>query len=181
MEIEQTHIQGCFILTPTIFKDNRGTFSETFNREIFKMQTGLDINFVQDNQSVSKKGVLRGLHFQIGPYAQSKLVRVVEGKVLDVCVDLRKDSPTYGQHFSITLDSKFNQQLFIPKGFAHGFLTLEDNTIFSYKCDNYYNKDSERGIIFDDQILGINWSILDQALILSKRDSQLPTFENYFK
>lgn len=181
MLIEQTNLEGCFIITPQVFEDERGVFLETFNKQLFEKQTGLSIDFVQDNQSVSRKGVLRGLHFQIGDHAQAKLVRVLRGKVLDVCVDVRKDSLTFGEHFSIHLDSDDNKQLFIPKGLAHGFLSLEDNTIFNYKCDNYYNKTSETGIVFNDKTLAINWNYPEEDLILSKKDKILPTFETYFK
>lgn len=181
MTIEQTHLNGCFVITPKVFKDDRGNFFESFNKEHFKRTTGLFNEFIQDNQSKSSKGVLRGLHFQKGEYAQSKLVRVIKGSVLDVCVDIRKTSETFGQYLSIILDDKENKQLYIPKGFAHGFLVLEDDTIFSYKCDNYYDKSSERGIVYNDKKLNIDWGLPDNELILSEKDKQLPTFENLFK
>lgn len=151
MTAEKTELEGCLILSPNTFTDHRGQFFESHNNQRFKDLTGLDIEFVQDNQSVSAKGVLRGLHFQMGNFEQAKLVRVISGRIQDVCVDIRPSSPTFGKYFSIVLDSINNKQLFIPRGFAHGFLVLEDNTIVSYKCDNYYNKDAEGGIIFDDK------------------------------
>lgn len=180
MKIEETHLKGCFVITPKVFEDERGYFFESFNQNVFEQETGIKANFVQDNQSQSVKGVLRGLHFQKGKYAQAKLVQVVKGKVLDVCVDIRKKSPTFGQHFSLLLDDKNHKQLYIPRGFAHGFLVLEDNSIFSYKCDNFYNNESESGIIFNDKILNIDWGISEEALIISEKDKLLPTFENLF-
>ncbi|MDX1470708.1 MAG: dTDP-4-dehydrorhamnose 3,5-epimerase, partial [Flavobacteriaceae bacterium] len=144
MKFTETFLQGCYVIEPRIFEDQRGYFYESFNRRVFKENTGVDVDFVQDNQSKSDKYVLRGLHMQVGDYAQAKLVRVTQGSVLDVCVDLRKDSSTYGKHFSVILDSDNHKQLFIPRDFAHGFVVLEDDTIFSYKCDNYYDKTSER-------------------------------------
>ena len=181
MKVEETFIKGCFIISPKVFTDKRGYFFESFNLNKFKELTGVNINFIQDNQSQSSKGVLRGLHFQAGEFAQAKLVRVIKGSVLDVCVDLRKESPTFGKHFSIILDDKNNKQLFIPRGFAHGFLVLENETIFSYKCDNVYNKSSERGILFNDKRLNINWNFTDDKILLSDKDKQLPTFENFLK
>jgi dTDP-4-dehydrorhamnose 3,5-epimerase len=181
MKIEETYLKGCFIITPRVFEDERGYFFESFNQNVFEQETGLKANFVQDNQSQSVKGVLRGLHFQKGKYAQAKLVQVVKGKVLDVCVDIRKKSPTFGQHFSLLLDDKNRKQLYIPRGFAHGFLVLEDNSIFSYKCDNFYNKESEAGIIFNDKALNIDWGISEDAFVISEKDKLLPTFENLFK
>lgn len=181
MKVEETFIKGCFVISPKVFTDKRGYFFESFNLNKFKELTGVIINFIQDNQSQSSKGVLRGLHFQAGEFAQAKLVRVIKGSVLDVCVDLRKESPTFGKHFSIILDDKNNKQLFIPRGFAHGFLVLENETIFSYKCDNVYNKSSERGILFNDKRLNINWNFTDDKILLSDKDKQLPTFENFLK
>ena len=181
MEIEKTNIEGCFVLKPNIFNDQRGYFFESFNKELFEKNTGISVNFIQDNESKSSRGVLRGLHFQEGEHAQAKLVRVIKGSVLDVCVDIRKDSKTFGQYFSIILDGKEKKQLFIPRGIAHGFLVLEDETIFSYKCDNYYNKPSEGGIVYNDKVLNINWGMPDNELILSEKDKKLPIFENLFK
>jgi len=181
MNAKKTHLKGCFVLSPKILKDERGIFFESFNQKIFNSLIGQEVNFVQDNQSISSKGVLRGLHFQTGKYQQAKLVRVVKGSVLDVCVDLRNDSETFGKHFSIILDDKKNEQLFIPKGFAHGFLVLEDNTIFCYKCDNFYNKSSETGILYNDKTLNIEWSFPEHELLLSEKDKNLPSFETFFK
>ena len=180
MKTESTPFEGCFIVKPNVFKDKRGFFCETFNQKTFKEVTGLSVNFVQDNQSVSTYGVIRGLHFQKGEMAQAKLVRVAQGKVLDVAVDLRKNSPTYGKHFSIILDDSNNYQLFIPRGFAHGFAVLSKKVIFCYKCDNYYNKASEGGIIYNDATLNIDWHLPQEDIIVSEKDKQLPTFNELF-
>lgn len=182
MKAEETYLKGCFIITPKIYRDDRGYFYESFNVNMFKKITNLDVNFVQDNVSKSSRGVLRGLHFQTGEFAQAKLVQVLKGKVLDVCVDLRENSKTFGKHFSLILDSKKHQQLFIPRGFAHGFLVLEEDTIFSYKCDNFYSKQSEAGILYNDKYLNIDWGgISNKSIIISEKDKALPTFTNYFK
>lgn len=181
MLIEETHLKGCFVITPDIYGDERGYFFESYNHKNFANALGLDVNFVQDNQSKSSSGVLRGLHYQKGEFAQAKLVRVIKGKVQDVCVDIRKDSATFGQSFSIILSDTDQKQLFIPRGFAHGFLVLEDDTIFSYKCDNYYRREAEAGIIYNDSSLNINWKITEDQLILSEKDKHLPTFANAFK
>ncbi len=181
MKLEETRFNGCYLISQETFKDKRGEFLESFNVAKFKELTGIETAFVQDNQSISKKNVLRGLHFQEGDHAQAKLVRVVHGKVLDVCVDLRQDHATFGQHLSIILDSGSNRQLYVPKGFAHGFLTLSESAIVSYKCDAYYDKSSEGGIIFNDSTLNIDWGIPHDQVILSDKDEQLPTFENLFK
>jgi len=178
MEAEETYLEGCFIITPKVLSDDRGYFFESFNIARFKSLTGVSVDFVQDNQSRSSKGVLRGLHFQTGEYKQAKLVRTIKGSVLDVCVDLRKESKTYRQHFSIVLDDKKQQQLFIPRGFAHGFVALENNTIINYKCDNYYNRSAESGIIYNDKTLNIDWKLDNSELILSDKDKELPKFEN---
>ena len=177
--VEETYLKGCFVITPKVFDDKRGYFFESFNNVLFKKETGITPKFVQDNQSKSKKGVLRGLHFQTGEYAQAKLVRVIKGKVLDVCVDLRQTSPTLGKSFSIVLDDQNHQQFYIPRGFAHGFLTLEDDTIFSYKCDNYYHKPSESGILYNDKTLNIDWNFPEEELTISEKDMQLLTFEDF--
>lgn len=176
MKLEKTNLEDCFILTPKGFEDERGTFSETFNAKNFLDQTGIAVTFVQDNESVSKYGVVRGLHFQTGVHGQTKLVRVVKGSVLDVVVDLRKESPSFGKSFSIVLSGENKKQLFVPRGFAHGFSVLEDNTVFAYKCDGYYNKQSERGIIYNDATLAIDWHLSSTAMIISKKDLELPTF-----
>jgi dTDP-4-dehydrorhamnose 3,5-epimerase len=172
MEILAGDIEGLFIIEPKVFGDSRGYFFESFHAERFAQATGYSVNFVQDNESFSQKGVLRGLHRQVAPYAQAKLVRVVQGSVLDVAVDVRPGSPTYGKHQSILLSSENRRQFFIPEGFLHGFLTLEDNTIFQYKCSNYYAPQHEAGIRWNDPDIGIDWGISDP--ILSERDKVLP-------
>jgi len=179
--IEETYLEGCYVLTPKILTDQRGYFFESFNKKVFQDLTMMNLEFVQDNQSKSSKGVLRGLHFQQGKYAQAKLVRVIKGSVLDVAVDIRPESKTFGEHFSIVLSDSNCRQLYVPRGFAHGFLVIEDDTIFSYKCDNYYNKDSEGGIIFNDKDLNIDWNITGIDLILSEKDMALPTFKQLFQ
>lgn len=181
MTVKETHLKDCYVITPKLFKDERGYFLETFNQKVFSKETGIETYFVQDNLSKSSKGVLRGLHFQKGVSAQAKLVQVLEGKVLDVCVDLRTDSPTFGKHFSIYLDGLNKKQLYVPRGFAHGFIVLENNTIFSYKCDNYYDKASESGIIFNDKTLNIDWGFPEENLIISEKDKVLLTFKELFK
>ena len=180
MIVTETFLKGCFIIEPKVFGDKRGSFFEIFNKKIFKDKTGLEIDFVQDNQSTSQRGVLRGLHMQKGIFSQAKLVRVVKGSVLDVVVDVRKDSLTYGKHFSIELSEDNNKQLFVPRGFLHGFVTLEDHTVFSYKCDNYYNKEAELGVIYNDKDLNINWEIPSVDIILSEKDANLPNFNAIF-
>lgn len=177
MIAEETKLKGCFIVTPRVFKDERGYFFESFNQLAFNEAIGRALNFVQDNQSYSTKGVLRGLHFQAGEHAQAKLVRVIKGKVLDVAVDLRKGSTTYGQYISEELSEDNNKQLFIPRGFAHGFIVLSDTAIFSYKCDNYYNKESEGGIIYNDRNLNIDWQLNEDEFIISEKDLLLPNLE----
>ena len=178
MLVEETRLKGCYVLKPKVFKDKRGYFLESFNQKTFNNQTGLNVNFVQDNESKSSKGVLRGLHFQRGEHAQAKLVRVVQGSVIDIAVDLRPNSETYGQHVSVLLSGNNKTQLYIPRGFAHGFLVLEDNTIFNYKCDNYYNKASEGGIIYNDKDLNIDWPLPEEELILSEKDLTFPLFKD---
>jgi dTDP-4-dehydrorhamnose 3,5-epimerase len=178
MTISETKLKGCFILEPKAFIDKRGYFFESFNQKTFNQIIGKETIFVQDNESFSTKGVLRGLHYQEGAYAQAKLVRVIKGKVLDVAVDIRKNSITYGKHFSVILSEDNKKQLFIPRGFAHGFVVLSDTAIFSYKCDNYYHKPSERGIIYNDSNLNINWQLPEESLIISEKDLILPTLQN---
>ena len=176
MEIIETEIPGLLIVKPKVFEDHRGYFFESYNKEKF-LQKGIDQNFVQDNESKSMKAVLRGLHFQAPPFAQGKLVRVMKGSVLDVAVDIRKDSPTYGQWASILL-SEFNKWMYwIPPGFAHGFVTLEDHTVFFYKCTNVYNQASERSIRWNDPDLNINWGITDP--LLSEKDKLSPFFKGF--
>ena len=167
MNFEKKSISGLCVITPRVFDDPRGYFFESYSKKSF-VEAGITDDFVQSNQSLSQKGVLRGLHFQTPPHAQSKLVRVIQGSVLDVAVDVRKNSPTYGQHFSIVLSAENKKMFYVPVGFAHGFLTLEDNTLFSYKCGNYYNKASEQGILWNDTSLNIDWGIIDP--ILSEKD-----------
>lgn len=178
MEVLKTTLDGCLVIKPAVYRDERGFFSETFHHERFFNQTGIKTNFVQDNQSQSQKGVLRGLHYQIGDYAQAKLVRVIKGRVLDIAVDLRRDSATFGQHFGIELDGESMTQLYVPRGFAHGFVTLSEQSIFAYKCDNYYHKESERGIRYDDATLAIDWRLKINQLIVSDKDLGLPDFKN---
>lgn len=174
MEIIQTKLNDCFIIKPTLFEDERGYFFESFNQNTFKRLTGLDTLFVQDNQAKSNYGILRGLHFQKGEHAQAKLVSVVTGRVLDVAVDLRKDSPTYLQHIAVELSAQNHLQLFVPRGFGHGYSVLEDDTIFCYKCDNFYNKQAEGGVLYNDPDLGIDWQIPPDKIILSEKDRILP-------
>lgn len=174
----KTEIEDCFILKPQKFEDERGYFFESFNEAIFRDKTGLLVHFVQDNQSFSSKGVLRGLHFQTGVHQQAKLVRVIQGEVLDVVVDLRKDSKTYGKHIKEILSDTNQKQVFIPRGFAHGFLVLSETAIFSYKCDNYYNRESEGGIIYNDESLGIDWMLRDEDFLISEKDLVLPKFKD---
>ena len=178
MNVTETKLKGCFILEPNVYQDNRGYFFESFNQEKFNELINCNINFVQDNESFSSKGILRGLHYQTGKYSQSKLVRVVKGKVLDVAVDIRKDSQTFGEHVSIELSEENKKQIFIPKGFAHGFIVLSDTAIFAYKCDNYYNKDAEAGIIYNDSMLQIDWKLHEQEIIVSDKDLILPKFKH---
>lgn len=172
MEISSTPIDGLLVLRPRIFSDERGSFSETYNTESFR-KAGIDCTFVQDNQSVSRKNVVRGLHFQAPPFAQAKLVRVVRGSVIDIAVDIRKNSPTYGQHFSILLSEENATQLFIPEGFAHGFAALEDQTVFQYKCSNFYNKESEGCILWSDSDINIDWKA-ENPIVSAKDQEALP-------
>ncbi len=174
----KTKLEGCLVLEPTLFKDERGYFMESFNATDFNAIVGRETHFVQDNQSYSTKGVIRALHYQVGVHAQAKLVRVLNGKVLDVAVDIRKGSPTFGQYIAEELSGENKKQLFIPRGFAHGFVVLSDTAEFFYKCDNYYNKESEGGIIFNDPTLDIDWKLPHEELMVSEKDRVLPTLEN---
>ena len=167
MEVLETHIKDLLIIKPKVFEDARGYFFESYNEDVFK-RNGINLNFIQDNQSLSNAGVLRGLHFQAPPFAQGKLVRVITGAVLDVAVDIRKNSPTYGQHVAVELNEENKTLFYIPPGFAHGFLTLRDNTIFSYKCTNLYNKVSEGTVLWNDEDINIDWDI--ETPILSEKD-----------
>jgi dTDP-4-dehydrorhamnose 3,5-epimerase len=174
MTFKETKLKGCFVLEPTIFNDERGCFFESYNKQILEEGIGEEVNFVQDNQSFSTKGVIRAIHYQIGEHAQAKLVRVLHGTVLDVVVDLRKDSSTFGQHIEIELSDKNKKQVFIPRGFGHGFITLSDSAEFFYKCDNYYNKGAEGGIIYNDSTLNIDWRMESDKIKASERDLNLP-------
>ena len=174
MNIKPTLLEGCVIIEPRVFGDDRGYFFESFSQKNFFEQTGNNTVFVQDNESYSTKGVLRGLHFQKGEAAQTKLVRVVKGEVLDVCVDLRKNSPTYGQYIGVNLSENNKLQLLIPRGFAHGFVVLSDEAVFQYKCDSYYNKEAEGGIHYADYQLAIDWLLPLDELIVSQKDMELP-------
>ena len=176
MKFVKIEIEGLVVIEPNVFEDDRGHFYESYNKERFE-KNGIKDLFVQDNQSLSQKGVLRGLHFQNPPCAQAKLIRVIKGKVLDIAVDLRKESPTYGEHYSIELSASNKKMFYIPTGFAHGFLTLEDDTIFSYKCSNFYNKESEDALLWNDATLGIDWKIITP--LLSDKDKEAPSFNQY--
>ena len=178
MEVTPTKLKDCFILKPRVFEDSRGFFFESFNTNTFNQKTGLNVDFVQDNQSFSSYGVIRGLRAQSGVHAQAKLVRVLKGEVLDVAVDARPGSPTYGQHVAVKLSAENKLQLFIPRGFLHGFSVLSETAEFFYKCDNYYNKESEQGVIFNDPALGINWEIPNGKENVSEKDIILPTFNS---
>ncbi len=176
MAFIQTEFPGLIIFEPAVWEDERGYFFESYNHQLFE-KAGLSYQFVQDNESRSSFGVLRGLHYQLAPYAQAKLVRVLEGEVLDVVVDLRKGSPTYGKSFSITLSGENKKQLMIPRGFAHGFIVKSPQAVFFYKCDNYYSKEHETGIIYNDKSLNIDWELKEEELIISPKDKVLPGFE----
>ncbi len=178
MNITETNIDGLVIIEPNVFGDARGYFMETFQKNTFNSNV-TETEFIQDNESKSSKGVLRGLHFQLPPYQQAKLVRVIEGEVLDVAVDLRKDSKTYGQHYSILLSGENKKQFFVPRGFAHGFVVLSETAIFSYKVDNLYAPTHDSGILWNDETLNIDWNI-DSALIqLSEKDKNLSSFKDF--
>lgn len=173
MEAHKTKT-GCFILQPNVIRDERGYFMETFNEQTFFEKTGVTAHFVQDNQSFSSKGVLRGMHYQTGTHAQAKLVRVLKGEVFDVAVDIRPGSETYGQYDSVVLSAENQNQFFVPRGFAHGFLVLSETAIFFYKCDNFYNRESEGGIIYNDEEIAIDWQFQSDKLIISDKDRNLP-------
>lgn len=177
MRVIKTDIEGVYILEPEIFGDNRGYFFESYNAKRFKEATGLDVVFVQDNESRSSEGVVRGLHFQLPPYAQSKLVRVVAGAILDVAVDIRRGSPTFGKYVAVELSGDNHRQLFIPRGFAHGFRVLRGDAILQYKCDNMYAPQSEGSILWNDPALNIDWGISANRAILSAKDTTAPTLE----
>lgn len=178
MNFIETKLQGCFIIEPKIIRDERGYFMESFNEKTFANGIGQNVHFVQDNQSFSSKGVLRGLHYQCGEHAQAKLVRVLQGEVLDVAVDIRPNSITFGQYVTVLLSQENQKQLFIPRGFAHGFLVLSDTATFFYKCDNFYNKESEGGVLYNDKTININWEFDLEQTIISQKDKELPTLQN---
>jgi dTDP-4-dehydrorhamnose 3,5-epimerase len=177
MNFIPTKLAGCFIIEPKIILDERGYFMESFNERTFQNGVGQEVHFVQDNQSYSSKGVLRGLHYQTGEHAQAKLVRVLQGEVLDVAVDIRPNSPTFGHYEAVVLSGDNQRQFFVPRGFAHGFLVLSDTATFFYKCDNFYNKESEGGIIYNDKSINIDWSFSSDKLVISEKDKVQPTIE----
>jgi|SRR5690554_4384634 len=176
MKVTETILKGCFIIEPRKFEDERGYFFESFNEKTFQELTQMKTHFVQDNQSYSGRGVVRGLHAQTGAFAQAKLVRVLEGKVLDVALDARPGSATFGQHIAVELSAENNKQLFIPRGFLHGFTVLSESAVFFYKCDNYYHKASEIGVHPLDKNLSIDWKIQNDEMILSEKDQEAPLF-----
>lgn len=179
MKIRETHIPGLLVIEPDVYGDSRGYFFESFSARKFEEMTGIKTEFVQDNESRSSYGVVRGLHMQLPPHSQAKLVRVVDGRVLDVAVDLRKGSPTFGQHFSIELSGENHLQVYIPKGFAHGFSVLSEEAVFQYKCDEYYAPESEAAIAWDDQDLNIDWKVPAEDVVLSQNDRNHPTFNEF--
>lgn len=180
MKVEQTPIEGLIVITPNAFEDERGYFFESFNEKTFNELTNTQTHFVQDNQSFSTKGVIRGLHAQAGEHAQAKLVRVLKGEVIDVAVDARPNSPTFGQHVAVHLSAENNRQLFVPRGFLHGFSVLSEEAVFFYKCDNFYNKESEQGILYNAPELNIDWGIEAGTENVSEKDIILPTFNELF-
>ena len=178
MKFTPQSIPDVVLIEPTVHGDNRGYFVETFRQDLFEEAVGYKVNFIQDNESKSTKGVLRGLHYQLPPYTQEKLVRVIEGSVLDVAVDIRKSSPTFGQHVAVELTANNKHQLFVPHGFAHGFVVLSDSATFAYKVDNYYAPEYDRGIAFDDSDLAIDWQLPLELLQLSDKDKTHPSLAN---
>ena len=177
MNIVKTEIEGVVIIEPKVLGDARGYFFESWNKEVYEKH-GIAADFIQDNESRSRFGVLRGLHFQAAPYTQAKLVRVIQGAVLDVAVDIRKGSPTFGRHVAVELSAENKRQLFVPRGFAHGFVVLSDDVVFAYKCDNKYMPSHERGIAFDDPSLGIDWRVKVDSFILSEKDTRNPLLKD---
>jgi dTDP-4-dehydrorhamnose 3,5-epimerase len=173
MEVTETKLKSCFIIEPRVFEDQRGYFFESFNEKAFEELTGMNARFVQDNQSFSSYGVVRGLHMQRGEYAQAKLVRVLEGAILDIAVDLRKESETYGQWIAVELTGENKKQLYVPRGFAHGFSVLSKKASVFYKCDNFYHKPSESGILYNDPDLNIDWKVAEESMIISPKDLEL--------
>ena len=180
MTVTETKLKDCLIIEPTVFGDDRGYFLESYNKANFQKQTGLSVDFIQDNEAFSTKGALRGLHFQKGEFAQAKLVRVTQGVVLDVAVDLRPESPTFKEFITIELSAENKKQLFVPRGFAHGYVVLSDTALFNYKCDNVYNKASEGGLIYNDDTLNIDWKLDASEFIISDKDKILPTLKELF-
>lgn len=177
MNFIATKLEGCYCIEPRVIFDERGYFMESFNEKTFHERTGKQVHFVQDNQSMSSKGVLRGLHYQKGSHAQAKLVQVLSGEIIDVAVDIRPESITFGQHISILLSGENQKQFFVPRGFAHGFVVLSETATVAYKCDNFYNKESEAGILYNDPMLNIEWQMSESELIISEKDAAQPTFE----
>ncbi len=183
MKFVRQTIPDVILIQPSVHGDGRGYFVETFRQDLLEQELGFSVNFIQDNESKSSKGVLRGLHFQLPPFAQSKLVRVIDGRVLDVAVDIRQGSPSYGQYVAVELDSVNKHQLFVPRGFAHGFVVLSETATFAYKVDNYYAPKHDRGITFNDNVLAIDWQLDEAELQLSEKDQNQPdlmTFDNQF-
>lgn len=178
MNVIKTDIEGVYIIEPRIFNDARGYFFESYNKKEFDEKV-MPVDFVQDNESMSTRGVMRGLHFQRPPYTQAKLVRCVKGSVLDVAIDIRKGSPTYGRHVAVELTEQNHRQFFIPKGFAHGFVVLSDVAVFQYKCDNYYHPEADGGISILDDSLGIDWPISPEEALLSEKDKKHPLFKDF--
>ncbi len=180
MQVTETKLKGCFILEPAKYGDSRGYFMESFNEKTFQELTGTNTHFVQDNQSYSTRGVLRGLHAQSGAHAQAKLVRVLQGEVIDVAVDVRPNSDTFGQYVAVNLSATNNLQLFVPRGFLHGFVVLSETATFFYKCDNFYNKQSECGVHPLDADLAVDWQIPTAEMLLSEKDQTAPSFKEVF-
>jgi len=178
MKLTRTKIKDVVIVEPKVHGDERGYFVETFRQDIFEDFLGFKVHFCQDNESKSSRGVLRGLHYQLAPFSQSKLVRVIQGRVLDVAVDIRKGSPTFGEYVAVELSAENKKQLFVPRGFAHAFVVLEDDTIFAYKVDNYYSPQNDRGVLFSDEAIGIDWQVESADLKLSEKDVKQPLLEN---
>ena len=178
MKLIETKLKGCFIIEPNVIVDDRGYFMESYNEQKLAEAINEPIRFVQDNESFSTKGVLRGLHYQCGEHAQAKLVRVLQGEVLDVAVDIRPNSPTYKQYETIILSAENKKQFYIPRGFAHGFLVLSETATFFYKCDNFYNKESEGGIIYNDPTINVDWNAATNELLVSEKDKNQPLFKN---
>ena len=175
MNIIKTEVEGVMILEPKVFGDDRGYFTETFRQDIFEEAVGHKVDFIQDNESKSSYGVLRGLHYQLPPFSQSKLVRVINGSVIDVAVDIRKGSPTYGKHVAVELSGKNKRQLFVPRGFAHGFVVTSETAVFAYKVDNYYAPEYDRGVVYNDPDIGIAWGVDLEKLLLSEKDMKQPS------